>query len=66
MIKSCLVQNEGGKLVIQGGKELSNVECQSTCGEVFNPLWLNDVSKYNPYIYGKSLFEISELTSVMN
>ena len=48
MIESYLVQDEGEKLVIQGEKELSNVKCQSTCGEVFNLPWLNNVSKCNP------------------
>ena len=38
MIESCLVQDEREKLVIQRGKELSNVKCQSTCSKVFNPL----------------------------
>ena len=62
MIKFCLVQDKGKKLVIQGGKELSNVKCQSTHGKVFNPLWSKHVSKCNPCIYGKSLFETSKLT----
>ena len=62
MIKSHLVQDEGEKLVIQEGKELSNVKCQSTHSEVFNPLWSNNMSKCNLYIHGRSLFETSELT----
>ena len=62
MIKSHLVQNEGEKLVIQKGKELSNMKCQSTHGEVFNLPWSNNVSKCNPCIHGRSLFETSKLT----
>jgi len=38
MIEFYLVQDERKKLVIQEGKELSDVECQSTHGEVFNLL----------------------------
>jgi len=38
MIESYLVQDEEKKLVIQEGKELSDVECQGTHGEVFHPL----------------------------
>ena len=64
MIEFCLVQDEEEKLVIQREKELSNVKCQSTCGEVFNPLWSNDVSKCNPYICDRSLFETSKLTRI--
>ena len=50
--------------MIQGEKKLSDIEHQSTRGEVFNSSWSNDVSKYNSYIYGRSLFKTSELTKV--
>jgi len=50
--------------VIEGGEELGDVKCKCTRSKVFNPFWLNNVGKSNPYIHSRSLFETSELTRV--
>ena len=63
-LKPRFPKNESKETMIEWGEKLRNVKGKSTCCEIFNPFYTNEISKGNTNIKGGLKLESSKLALI--